>query len=86
MLFAALMAVPALGYRRFHLNAIAAFWTAYVLTRPLGASIADWLGKPKSLSGLGWGDGVVSVLFALAIVACVTLLTLDSRHARERSA
>ncbi len=76
VLFAALMAVPALGYWRFHLNAILAFWTAYVLTRPLGASIADWLGKPKALSGLGWGDGVVTGIFAVLIVVCVGYLTV----------
>src|SRR5664280_249096 len=83
VLFAALMAVPAVGYWRFHLNAILAFWTAYVLTRPLGASIADWLGKPKALSGLGWGDGVVTVIFALLIVLCVGYLTVSEREARS---
>jgi uncharacterized membrane-anchored protein len=80
VLFAALMVLPAIGYWRFHLNAILAFWTAYVLTRPLGASIADWLGKPKALSGLGWGDGVVSVLFAVLIIGCVGYLTLAKRE------
>ena len=81
VLFAALMAVPAFGYWRFHLNAILAFWTAYVLTRPLGASIADWLGKPKALSGLGWGDGVVTGIFALLITLCVGYLTMCERRA-----
>ncbi len=57
VLFAALIAIPAMGYLRFEMNEVLAFWTAYVLTRPLGASIADWPGKPPSLSGLGWGDG-----------------------------
>jgi uncharacterized membrane-anchored protein len=74
-LFAALLAVPAIGYWRLHLNAIVAFWAAYVLTRPLGASIADWLGKPKAVSGLGWGDGVASLIFGLLIVGCVGYLT-----------
>ena len=83
VLFAALMAVPAFGYWRFHLNAILAFWTAYVLTRPLGASIADWLGKPKVLSGLGWGDGVVTVICAVLIVVCVGYLTASEREARS---
>jgi uncharacterized membrane-anchored protein len=75
VLFAALLAVPAIGYWRLHLNAILAFWAAYVLTRPLGASIADWLGKPKAVSGLGWGDGVASLIFGLLIVGCVGALT-----------
>jgi uncharacterized membrane-anchored protein len=85
VLFAALIAVPAVGYWRFHLNAILAFWTAYVLTRPVGASIADGLGKPKAVSGLGWGDGTVTLIFALLIAACVGYLTLADRRA-ERSA
>jgi len=76
VLFAALIAIPAVGYLRFEMNEVLAFWTAYVLTRPLGASIADWLGKPPSLSGLGWGDGLVSVLLGLIIAACVLQMTV----------
>ncbi len=76
VLFAVLIAIPAVGYLRFGMNEVLAFWTAYVLTRPLGASIADWLGKPPSLSGLGWGDGLVSILLGLIIVACVLQMTV----------
>jgi len=75
VLFAGLMLVPAVGYRFLHLNAVLAFWTAYVLTRPLGASIADWLGKAKDVSGLGLGDGTASIVFAVLIVGCVAVLT-----------
>jgi uncharacterized membrane-anchored protein len=82
LLFAALIVVPAAAYRYFHLNAILAFWAAYVLTRPLGASIADWLGKPTSVSGLGWGDGIVSLILALLIVACVGALTVAADRGR----
>ena len=67
LLFGALIARTGRRYRWFHLNGILAFWTVYVLTRPLGASIADWLGRPTNVSGLGWGDGVVSLLFGLLI-------------------
>jgi uncharacterized membrane-anchored protein len=80
VLFAALITVPAVGFRRFHLNAVLAFWSAYVLTRPLGASIADWMGKPKHLSGLGWGDGIVSVVLGGLIVACVAVLAGSERR------
>jgi uncharacterized membrane-anchored protein len=80
VLFAVLILVPALGYRYFHLNAILAFWAAYVLTRPLGASIADWLGKPTPVSGLGWGDGIVSLILAVLIVTCVGALTVSDRR------
>jgi uncharacterized membrane-anchored protein len=67
-LFAAIIAIPALGYFRFGMGSILAFWFAYVVTRPLGASVADWLGKPE---GVGLGNGAVSVAFAAAIVLIV---------------
>lgn len=76
ILFAGLILIPAVGYWRFHLNEILAFWTAYVITRPLGASIADWLGKPQAVGGVGFGDGVVSVVLALIIVGLVGYLTM----------
>jgi uncharacterized membrane-anchored protein len=50
------------------MGSILAFWFAYVVTRPLGASVADWLGKS---AGVGLGTGLVSVLFAAAIVLIV---------------
>jgi uncharacterized membrane-anchored protein len=70
VLFGVAIAVPAVAWR-LGWNPVAAFWTAYVLTRPLGASLADWLGKSHRLSGLGWGDGMVSAVATLAIVALV---------------
>ena len=80
VLFAGLMVIPAAGYRFFGLNAILAFWFAYVLTRPLGASIADWLSKPHRVGGLALGDGPVAFGFAFLIVVCVGYLTaLDGR-------
>jgi uncharacterized membrane-anchored protein len=74
VLFAGLILIPAIGYRFFHMNEVLAFWFAYVLTRPVGASIADWLGKPKYLSGLALGDGTVSIAFAACIVVCVAVM------------
>jgi uncharacterized membrane-anchored protein len=71
VLFAAAMAVPALGWWRFGLNPVVGFWAAYVLTRPLGASIADWFGKDPSRTGLGAGDGLVSALGLLVFAALV---------------
>ena len=83
VLFAALIVVPAAGYRYFDLNAILAFWAAYVLTRPLGASIADWLGKPASVSGRGWGDGKVTLVLAVFIVVCVGTPTVTAGRRRS---
>ena len=78
VLFMALFAVPALGYWLFGLNEILAFWFAYVVTRPLGASFADWFGKPY-LGGLGLGDEKVSLVLTIMIVACVGYLTVTSK-------
>ncbi|WP_062464111.1 COG4705 family protein [Demequina soli] len=72
VLFAVLITLPAIAYRFLGLNGVAAFWTAYVLTRPLGASVADWLGKPVSEGGAGVGPGWVSLVFAIALVAVVS--------------
>jgi len=76
VMFAALIAVPALAYRFLGLNAIVAFWIAYVLTRPLGATFADWLGRARNLSGLGLGTGLVSLVLTVVIVVLVGYLTV----------
>jgi uncharacterized membrane-anchored protein len=69
VLFAVVMAVPALGCWRFRLNTVVAFWWAYIVTRPLGASVADWLSKPTKSGGLSYGDGpVAAILLAFALV------------------
>jgi uncharacterized membrane-anchored protein len=76
VLFGVLILVPALGYRFLGWNAILCFWAAYVLTRPLGASVADWMGKTPSDGGLGWGAGLVSVVLTVLIVACVAVVAI----------
>ncbi len=75
VLFAAAICIPAAGYRWFRWNPTAAFWTAYVLTRPRGASLADWTGKPIAAGGLGWGEAVMSLAFTIAIIAFVARLS-----------
>jgi uncharacterized membrane-anchored protein len=77
VLFAGLFLLPAIGYRLFGLNAILAFWAAYVMTRPLGASFADWTGKARDAGGLGIGDGPVAFVLAALIVVCVVYLTIS---------
>jgi uncharacterized membrane-anchored protein len=79
VLFAAVMLIPALGFRFGRGNAIACFWFAYVLTRPLGASVADWLGKPQSAGGLGWGSGWVALGLTAAIVIGVVVELVAAR-------
>jgi uncharacterized membrane-anchored protein len=79
VLFAAVITIPALGFWRFHWNPIFSFWFAYVVTRPLGASLADWTGKPTILGGLGWGDGRVSLVLLAAIVCLVAYLAITKK-------
>ena len=75
ILFAVVIAVPAVAHRFAGLNAVAAFWFAYIITRPLGASFADWMGVPSNLGGLNWGRGTVSVSLSLVIAILVGYLT-----------
>jgi len=82
VLFAAAIAVPAVGWR-LGLNPVVAFWSAYVLTRPLGASFADWLGKSRALGGLGWGDGVVSAAVTV-VIALLVAYVAATRHGVQR--
>lgn len=76
IVFAIIFALPALGRWLFDLHTIFAFWFAYILTRPIGASFADWAGKAQNVGGLGWGDGPVVAILAVLIVALVGYLQL----------
>jgi len=84
VLFAVVIAIPALAYRLVGLNAIVAFWFAYIVTRPLGASFADWMGRSPSLGGLGLGTGPVSLVLALVIIGFVGYLTVTRADSRSR--
>jgi uncharacterized membrane-anchored protein len=76
VLFGVVILIPALAWWRFGLNSIVAFWMAYVVTRPLGASFADYISKPHSLSGIGFGDGPTAVVFAVAVFVLVSYLAI----------
>lgn len=75
VLFATAIAAIALAHWKLGLNSVLAFWSAYVLTRPLGASIGDLLGAPHDEGGLGIGKLKTSVVFLLAIAVLVGYLT-----------
>src|SRR5581483_3251543 len=86
VLFAVMFALPGLGYWIFRTNSILAFWLAYIITRPLGASFADWMGVPKDLGGLNWGRGMVSLGLTgliIIIVAFVAATREDSPTQRK---
>jgi len=73
--FTAAILVPAIGYRWLKFNDIFAFWFAYILTRPLGASYADWLSQPSKFGGLGLGSNWISLVLTIVIVALVGVMS-----------
>jgi uncharacterized membrane-anchored protein len=79
LLFAVLIAAVAASHLVFRANAVLTFWIAYVLTRPLGASLGDGFSQPKADGGLGLGTTVTSLIFLLAILAVVAYLTVSKR-------
>ena len=76
ILFTVVILIPAFARWQFGLNGIAAFWMSYVVTRPLGASFADYLSKPHSLSGINFGDGPTAIVFAVAVFVLVSYLAV----------
>jgi uncharacterized membrane-anchored protein len=78
VMFAVVIAVPAVAHR-FGLNAIVAFWFAYIVTRPLGASFADWMAVGHSRGGLGLGLGPVTLYWTIAILGFVGYLAVTRK-------
>jgi len=76
---ALLIAAVAAGHLLLGANAVLTFWIAYVLTRPLGASLGDGLAQPHTDGGLGLGTTWTSVLFLAAILAVVIYLSVTKR-------
>ncbi len=79
LLFAGIIAFVTLLYQYAKLNAIVTFWIAYVLTRPLGASIGDFLSQDKEVGGLALGTMTTSAIFLVAIIAVIIYLTVTKR-------
>ncbi len=86
VLFAVVIAIPAVAHWRLGMNAVLAFWFAYIVTRPLGASFADWLGVSHDLGGLGLGRGVVSLVGTVVIIGFVGYLTVSRIDVEESAA
>jgi uncharacterized membrane-anchored protein len=85
LLFAVVISIPAVAWWRFNLNPIVAFWFAYVVTRPLGASFADGFSKNTN-GGLNLGDGTVAgiaLVVFIALVAWVTVKRIDVQPPEE---
>jgi uncharacterized membrane-anchored protein len=82
-IFAGAIAAVAFSHYVLRLNAVLAFWLAYILTRPLGASLGDFLSQPRADGGLGLGTTATSFLFLAAIVAVVAFLSVTRKDATE---
>jgi len=84
LMFLAAILVPLAGWR-LGLNAVATFWVAYVLTRPIGASFADYFGMPKNISGMGLGHGPVAAVLIVIVALAIWFLKASGKDA-QRSA
>jgi uncharacterized membrane-anchored protein len=78
-IFGAGIALVTLAYYAFRLNAILAFWIAYILTRPFGASFGDLLSQPAANGGLGLGTVATSAIFLAVILSLVAYMTVAQR-------
>jgi uncharacterized membrane-anchored protein len=79
--FLALIVVPLVAWRWLRLNAVVAFWFAYSVTRPLGASFADWLGVPAPYGdGVQRGTGVTSLIFGAVLVVVIAVVVVQERR------
>jgi uncharacterized membrane-anchored protein len=79
ILFFFVILIPAVAYSRFGLNPVVGFWFAYVVTRPLGASFADYFSKPHSMSGANFGDATVAVVTTVLVALLVGYLSVTRR-------
>jgi uncharacterized membrane-anchored protein len=78
-IFAGAIVVVAILHFGLRMNAILSFWLAYILTRPLGASIGDYLASPTGEGGLGLGTNLTSIIFLSTILALVVFLAISKR-------
>jgi uncharacterized membrane-anchored protein len=83
MLFTVLLVIPALAYWMFRINGIFAFWFAYIMTRPVGASFSDWISVSHSVGGLGLGKGPVSLVLTIIILIIIGYLAVTGKDVKE---
>jgi uncharacterized membrane-anchored protein len=85
IMFTAIIVIPLVGWRYFKVNSVFAFWFAYILTRPIGASFADWLGHSRTGGGLNCGNGPVAAFSLVAIVVLVAYATVTGSGIQQES-
>lgn len=79
LVFCALIAMITIGYYYFSMNEVLAFWIAYILTRPLGASIGDLLSQPVKKGGLGFGTTGTTITFLSIILILIIYLSFKQK-------
>jgi uncharacterized membrane-anchored protein len=84
LFFLGVFLLPALAWWRFGMNSVVAFWAAYVVTRPLGASFSDWISKPANITGLNFGNGRTAIVFAVIVVLLVAYLAVARPDVQAR--
>lgn len=84
ILFAILFAIPLVAQRVFKANEVFTFWAAYIVTRPFGASFADWLGRTPDLGGIGFGTGRTSIVLTILIILFVVYLIATKKDIKSK--
>ena len=74
IMFIGIIAIPALARKLFNMNEVFTFWFAYITTRPLGASFADWMDMPSRMGGLGWSKPVIVLVAIFVIIVLVAYM------------
>lgn len=83
ILFGILFLLPLIAYRYFRVNEVFTFWFAYIMTRPFGASFADWFGKTKDTGGIGFGTGATSIVLVVLLLICVAYLSYTHKDVKQ---
>lgn len=80
LLFGTVIGLIFILYKYAKMNSILAFWLAYILTRPLGASLGDLLSQPRTMGGIGLGTTITSIVFLMTIIGLVTYLKINQKN------
>lgn len=84
LLVAAIIAITAIAWKKFRLNPVLSFWIIYIMTRPLGASLGDYLSQSREHGGLGLGVTITSVIFILGILVTVAYLSISKKDVIDK--
>ncbi|HET9946474.1 MAG TPA: hypothetical protein VFQ63_00210 [Patescibacteria group bacterium] len=84
ILFAVLFVLPLVAYKFFKVNEVLVFWAVYIVTRPLGASLADWFGRTTDFGGIGFGTGKTSLVLTFLIILFVGYLSITRKDIKGK--